>query len=160
MKHCKVLCRDETQHGGDYYIASQADEIIERLTAELERQQAVIDETYRRNVEHCEEIKRLTEVAATTDLILKAVNETVERLTTENTKLKEDLAFDHSEYKRLRNELTTERDALKADAVRYRWIVKNTDCSFGLATFQLDVPHPSYALDVCIDAAIAKESKT
>ena len=56
--------------------------------------------------------------------------------------------------------LTAERDALAKDAARYRWIVKNTDCSFGLATFQLDVPHPSYALDVCIDTAIAKESKT
>ncbi|MFZ4540110.1 hypothetical protein, partial [Propionivibrio sp.] len=59
MKHCKVLCRDETQHGEDYYLASQADSIIERLT----------------------------EVAATTDLILKAVNETVERLTAERDAL-------------------------------------------------------------------------
>ena len=53
--------------------------------------------------------------------------------------------------------LTAERDALRADAEMYRWIEKNTDCSFGLATFQLDVPHPSYSLSYCIDAAIAGE---
>ena len=50
-----------------------------------------------------------------------------------------------------------QHDALRADAERYRWIEKNTDCSFGLATFQLDVPHPSYSLSYCIDAAIAGE---
>ena len=53
--------------------------------------------------------------------------------------------------------LTAEHDALRADAERYRWIEKNTDCSFGLATFQLDVPHPSCSLSYCIDAAIAGE---
>jgi hypothetical protein len=57
------------------------------------------------------EIERLTEVAATTELILKAVNETVERLTAENTKLAQS-AERVRVYKQRCLEAIAERDSL------------------------------------------------
>lgn len=46
-------------------------------------------------------------------------------------------------------------EKLQAEANRYRWVRDMTDCSHGLATFQLDVPHPSITLDAAIDAAMS-----
>ena len=42
MKVCNALCRDDTVHGIYYYLASEADLIIERLTAEVSRQKICI----------------------------------------------------------------------------------------------------------------------
>jgi hypothetical protein len=95
----------------------QEDEIrsyAREAAAALERQQAVIDETYRRNVEHCEEIKRLTEEVAqleeTSLWQAKQISEhldAIERLTAANSALAEEIA----DYSKENVVLTAERDA-------------------------------------------------
>jgi uncharacterized protein YPO0396 len=76
-----------------------------------ECQQEVIDETYRRNVEHCEEIKRLTAENQRLDAGWKAANDRILGILVE----RDDLL----------NRMTTaefERDALRADADRLEYL--------------------------------------
>ena len=93
----------------------------------------------------------IMEVATLRDKLLRDRDEKIERLTAENQHKDDTILKMVQDYANL----TAERDALKVKADK--WQALAYQARKELAIIQLDVPHPSYALDVCIDAAIAKE---
>jgi hypothetical protein len=126
MKVCNALCRDDTEHGVYYYLASEADSIIERLTAERDAAVECAAQEARYNNSLRDELaKNVVLTANNKELIdngdrLLAVADSLRdektRLTDERDALKEGLDGWHKRYL----DCEVERDALEVECEKIK----------------------------------------